>query len=132
MKTQSDFQAVFARLRGILEKYSATFAVGEDKPGHNRLQAPVGPAALQAWGGKATSSIMPVARVQIGKAYGSYHLMGVCGNPKLLDGCSRELRARMQGKSCFNFKKPDEELFRELKALTGESRTSMRKAGYYS
>ena len=56
--------------------------------------------------------------------------MGVYGNPKLLERCSRELRVRMQGKSCFNFKKVDEGLFRELEALTGESLTAMKKGGY--
>ncbi len=44
--------------------------------------------------------------------------MGVYGNPKLLDDSSNELRARMQGKSCFNFKSVDELLFGELERLT--------------
>jgi len=38
--------------------------------------------------------------------------------PKLLKNISPELRKRMQGKSCFNFKNIDEKLFAELKELT--------------
>jgi len=62
----------------------------------------------------------------------SFHLMGVYGNPKLLDGCSEDLRARMQGKSCFNFKNADEALFAELERLTADSIAGMKKAGFIS
>jgi hypothetical protein len=48
--------------------------------------------------------IIPVAWVQIGKAYVSYHLMGVSGNAKLCDTLSAKLKARMEGQTCFNFK----------------------------
>src|SRR5262249_39613047 len=126
----SQFQSVFTRLRGILEKHAASFAVGQDTAKHYGLEACVGPATVQAWGGKAKKPTIPVAWVQIGKAYVSYHLMGVYGNPKLLEGCSKELRARMQGKSCFNFKTADDKLFKELERLTAKSLTCMKKAGF--
>jgi len=38
--------------------------------------------------------------------------------PELLAGISKELKQRMQGKSCFNFKAEDPVLFRELAGLT--------------
>ena len=44
--------------------------------------------------------------------------MPVYVNPKLLNNISPELKRRMQGKSCFNFKKIDESLFEELAVLT--------------
>jgi len=56
--------------------------------------------------------------VQIKKNYVSYHLMPVYMNPGLLAEASPELRKRMQGKSCFNFKKVDEKLFSDLRELT--------------
>ncbi|MDH4386124.1 MAG: hypothetical protein QE280_11870 [Caulobacter sp.] len=56
--------------------------------------------------------------VRPGKAYVSYHLMPVYSHPALLEGISPALRRRMQGKSCFNFKKPDPDLMAELEALT--------------
>ena len=74
--------------------------------------------------------IIPVAWVQIGKAYVSYHLMGVAGNAKLCDAMSVKLKARMQGKTCFNFKLADDKLFAELDQLTGASITAFRNAGF--
>ena len=74
--------------------------------------------------------IIPVAWVQIAKGYVSYHLMGVNGNAKLCDGMSQELKARMQGKTCFKFKAADDELFAELDRLTCESITALRSAGF--
>ena len=64
------------------------------------------------------------------KAYVSYHLMGVYMNTRLLDGLSEQLRARMQGKTCFNFKSLDEVLFRELDDVTGRSIAGFRTEGY--
>jgi len=127
-----DFESVFVRLRRILEKHSAALTVKADAPGHYSLEANPGPAALRAWGGKPRKPRISVAWVQVGKAYVSYHLMGLYGNPRLLDGMSKELKARMQGKSCFNFKGVDEKLFRELDRLTAQSIAAFRKAGYIS
>ena len=56
--------------------------------------------------------------VEIRKNYVSYHLFAVYMFPELLKNISPELKKRMQGKSCFNFKKEDDELFAELKGLT--------------
>jgi len=75
---------------------------------------------------------MPVAWVEIGKAYVSYHLMPVYGNTKLLEGMSRELKARMQGKTCFNFKSNDDALFEELERITIAGLEAFKKAGYVS
>jgi hypothetical protein len=38
--------------------------------------------------------------------------------PELLNDISPELKKHMQGKSCFNFKKVEPALFRELEVLT--------------
>ena len=127
-----DFESIFVRLRGILEKHSTALTVKADAPGHYSLEASAGPAALRAWGGKVRRPVIPVAWVQVGKAYVSYHLMGVYGNTRLLDGISKELKARMQGKTCFNFKVVDEKLFKELDRLTAQAIADFRKAGYIS
>ncbi len=42
--------------------------------------------------------------VQIKKIYVSYHLMPININPSLLDSVNKDLKKRMPGKSCFNFK----------------------------
>lgn len=56
--------------------------------------------------------------VRLGRSYVSYHLMPVYTNPELLSRTSDDLRKRMQGKSCFNFVRPDDALFGELRDLT--------------
>jgi predicted nucleotide-binding protein (sugar kinase/HSP70/actin superfamily) len=48
--------------------------------------------------------------------------------PELLKGMSPELKKHMQGKSCFNFKKVEPDLFKELKELTRLSIERTRKA----
>ncbi len=59
-----------------------------------------------------------IGGVQVKKSYVSYHLMPVYERPELLDDISDELRARLLGKSCFNCKKVDDELFAQLEVLT--------------
>ena len=126
----SEFESIFARLRSLLQKHSETLSVGEDTSTSYSLAGRPGPATLKAWGGKMKRPIIPVAWVQIGKAYVSYHLMGVAGNAKLCDAMSAKLKARMQGKTCFNFKTVDDELFAELDQLTSKSITAFRNGGF--
>jgi len=56
--------------------------------------------------------------------------MGISGNSKLLEGMSRQLKARMQGKTCFNFKRIDESLLQELEQVTDRGIAVFEKAGY--
>ncbi len=44
--------------------------------------------------------------------------MGVYAQPDLLKDSSKKLKARMQGKSCFNFTSIDEAVFAELEELS--------------
>jgi hypothetical protein len=125
-----DLKAVFSRLRGILQRHAETFSVTENTASRYALAGGVGSASLQAWGGKMKKAMMPVGWVQIGKAYVSYHLLGLYGNEKLLLGMSKELKARMQGKTCFNFKSADEALFKELEELTARTIAGFKAAGF--
>jgi hypothetical protein len=127
-----DFESVFARLREILRQHAGTLSVKNDTADYFRLEAGAGPAAVRAWRGEVRKRRIPVAWVQIGKACVSYHLMSVYGNRKLLDGMSKRLKARMQGKTCFNFQGHDEALFQELEQLTVESLAAFKKAGFIS
>lgn len=52
------------------------------------------------------------------KNYVSVHLMPVYSHPALLADISPDLKKRMQGKSCFNFRAEDPALFDQLEALT--------------
>jgi hypothetical protein len=70
------------------------------------------------------------AAVQVKKNYVSYYLMPVYVNPNLLEGISEKLKHRMQGKSCFNFKGVDQQLFEELAELTQAGFASYREQGF--
>jgi hypothetical protein len=126
----SDFQPLFIRLRAILQKHANKFSVADDTAGCFRLQAPIGPATLKAWGGKVKRPIIPVAWVEIGKAYVSFHLMGLYGNTKLTGSMSKTLQARMQGKTCFNFKTLDAALVKELEKVTAKGLAAFKKTGF--
>ena len=80
-------------------------------------------------GRQKNRSTIPVAWVEVKRAYVSYHLMGVT-SPTVHEGLSRALRARMQGKTCFNFTTADEALLKELETVTSRSITGFKKAGF--
>lgn len=126
----SQFDSVFLRLRSILEKHSGSLSVSEDAPTRYCLEGRPGPATLRAWGGKMRRPTLPVAWTQIRRSYVSYHLMALDGDTTGREGMSKELRARMQGKTCFNFQAIDESLLRELEALTARECDVFRKAGF--
>lgn len=102
----ADFQAIFDRLKGILEGYADHLQVKVDAPGDYTLVA-----GRETWFGA----------VQIKKNYVSYHLVPVYMFTDLLDDLSPLLKPRMQGKSCFNFKSLTDEQFQEIAALTQRS-----------
>ena len=109
MPTTQDFQAIFERLRDILKKYEKRLVLQTDEPGNYYLNTPIK---------RADGYVIFFGAVQIRKNYVSFHLIPVYACPKLRDGMSPELKARMQGKSCFNFKKAEPALFKELGAVT--------------
>jgi hypothetical protein len=126
----SELKPVFDRLREVLAARASEFAPAYDTSDRYGLEAPVGPATLRAWGGKVRKPKIPIAWVEIHKAYVSYHLIGVDGNPKLLASLSDALRARMQGKACFNFRTLNGTPLRELETLTAESFAALGRAGF--
>jgi hypothetical protein len=126
----SGFEKIFSRLRDILRQQARSLIVTEDTSTRYCLEGRVGPATLKAWGGKTKRPTIPVAWVQIGKAYVSFHVMGAYAGSEVLGRVSGELQARMQGKTCFNFKVPDETLFQELESFTVRACQAFKKAGF--
>lgn len=112
---------VFEALKAILEPHTKSLNVTQNEPGN-------------FWAN--TFHLMKNGKplffgaVQLKKNYVSYHLMPVYVKPALLDDVSLELRKRMQGKSCFNFKTVDQALFRELDKLTKLGLKDYRDSGY--
>jgi len=117
----TDFQKVFSELREILKRHAGRLVVTEDTPSCFRLEGGMHPAHKKPF---------PIAWVAVGKAYVSFHHMGVYARPDLLKGVSKQLRARMQGKSCFNFTSADPVLFAELEDLTVRGFDAFRNAPF--
>jgi len=116
-----EFQAVFESLRDILKKYEPRLVVLHDKPGNYYLNTP--------FCEKFKKEIC-FGAVGIKKNYVSYYFMPIYGCPEMVRGLSPELKARMQGKGCFNFKEVDRELFKELAQLTKAGFDRFKKAGF--
>lgn len=129
MAASPQFETVFRRLRGLLTAHASSLDVTDDTSTKYCLEAEVGPATLQAWAGKTRRPRIPVAWVEVGKSYVSYHLMGVA-NPAVQSEMSKALKARMQGKTCFNFTSLDESAIAELDRVTSSSIAEFRKAGF--
>ncbi|HYX29303.1 MAG TPA: hypothetical protein VE863_12120 [Pyrinomonadaceae bacterium] len=109
MKQQTNFTEVFEALKSIFKPYLKKMDVAQDTDDSYWLNTRYLMKNKQplAFGG-----------VRKGKNYVSFHLMSVYVSPELIKNASPELKQRMQGKSCFNFKEVDKKLFSELKTLT--------------
>ncbi|MEW9500941.1 hypothetical protein [Jeotgalibacillus marinus] len=110
METNSTFNETFEQLKNILVRHEQDLVLKKDTENDFYLDS---------------NTIMEhnkknvfFGAVQIKKNYVSFHLMPVYIYPELLEEISDDLKKRMHGKSCFNFKKPDLTLFEELRTLT--------------
>ncbi len=112
---------VFDALKTVMEPYTRSLDVKHDELGNFHVDTfHVMKSKKRLWFGG----------VKIKKNYVSYHLMPVYVNPTLLDDMSPELKKRMQGKSCFNFRSIDKNLFEELGELTKRGLQDYRASGY--
>ena len=120
MANKNDLTAVFDRLKAIFAPYEKKMDVAQDAPNVYMLNTRYIMKNKQplCFGG-----------VRLGKNYVSFYLMSVYATPDELKTMTPELKKRMQGKSCFNFKEVDEKLFKELARLTkaGAQRFSDKK-----
>jgi len=108
MSPQTDFPSVFEKLKSILKPYASKLTVKTDTADTYHLEGPYS----EKW-----KKELFFASAQIKKNYVSFYLMPVYMHPELLKDISPELRKHMQGKSCFNFKKVEPDLFKELASL---------------
>ena len=109
MPKYDNFPETFKQLKAIFKPYAAKLQVVHDTDTNYYLDTHMVMKNKQrlCFGG-----------VRTGKGYVSFHLMPVYASAELQKSISPELKKRMQGKSCFNFKTPDEKLFKELGKLT--------------
>lgn len=116
----SDLDAVFIELTSIMAPYARTLDVKKD----DTSELYVDTRHIQK-----NKKPLFFGAVQVKKSFVSFHLMPVYLKPELLAGLSPELKARMQGKSCFNFTQVDKPLFKQLAALTKAGFASYKEQG---
>ncbi|MDP3775598.1 MAG: hypothetical protein Q8Q85_15160 [Gemmatimonadales bacterium] len=117
-RTTKDFGATLAGLEKILSPYGKKLTVSRSASyGLTLLGNPT----------KTYPGGLMFAAAAVKKNYVSYHLMPVY---MLQGSISPALKARMQGKACFNFTAPDAVLFKELADLTRRGYEGFRKMGY--
>lgn len=116
-----DLSPVFAALRKIIAPYADKLAAARD----DDQELYVDTRHIQK-----NKKPLFFGAVQIKKSYVSFHLMPVYVKPELLASLSPELKARMQGKSCFNFAALEPALFKELATLTKAGYASYKEQGF--
>ena len=109
MTKETDFGTTFAKLKEVLQEFESKLVVVADTPTHYALETP---HVMK------NKNRLYFAGIKIGKGYVSYYLMPAYACAEVREKISPELKKRMQGKSCFNFSKPDDRLFKELARLT--------------
>jgi hypothetical protein len=113
-------EETFQQLRALMLATAKGMIVAKDGPQGLVLHAPI-PHPFDP------SKPMWFGAVQPMKNYVSYHLMPVYASAAMNARISEALKKRMQGKSCFNFKAPDQALFAELGALTAAGAEAFSK-----
>lgn len=121
MPTQTEFPLVFESLKSILKPYAKKLTVKTDTSDTFHLEG----AYSEKW-----KKNLFFASAQVKKNYVSFYLMPVYMYPDLLNDASPELKKRMQGKSCFNFRKVETALFEELRQLTRRGFERLLKEEY--
>lgn len=107
--SDADKSAAFQRIRAMYRKHAERGVVLRD----DDLGYYLGTHEVRAKDGYRTA----FGGVEIKKNYVSAHVMPVYVHADLAEGLGDALRKRMQGKSCFNFKRVEEPLFDELERI---------------
>ena len=112
MSAKNDFPIVFEQLKNILKPYAKKTTLKTDTPDTYYIDGPYS----EKW-----KKQLFLGSAVVRKNYVSFYLMPVYMYPDLLNDISPQLKKRMQGKSCFNFRKVEPDLFSELADLTRRS-----------
>jgi hypothetical protein len=104
----------------ILQRHASGMIVLTDTPTEYSLATPA-----QVSVGKP----LWFGAVMLKKSAVTYHLMPLYFNPKLQSAVPESLQRRKQGKTCFNFQRPDAELFTQLDKLTRLARDGFERHG---
>jgi hypothetical protein len=112
-----EFEAAFTKLKSVFGKAGGRLCAKTDSAAEYEVVTKRPSPFPQHKGHR-----MWFGCVRVGKAYVSLHLLPLYMNPTLTKTISPELKKRMQGKACFNFKSaPEPATLAELKKLVAAS-----------
>jgi hypothetical protein len=115
-----DFELAFQALKRLLKPYAKQLHVTADEPGNYMTET-----RSPSFRGKP----LGFAGV-LSKSYVAFHFVPGYMFPELLKDISPDLPKRMQGKTCWNFKRVDEKLFAELGQLVEAGFRRYQSEGY--
>jgi hypothetical protein len=104
------FAAIFADLRAVMLGAAPGMVVAQDTADQFTLKT--------GWPEARTGEPAWFGWIAIKPAYVAYHLMPLYSLPALVDAIPPALVKRRQGKTCFNVKKPDPDVYAALAELT--------------
>lgn len=105
-----DFPSIFATLRSLMLAAAPGMVIADDTPTTFTLKTP--------WIEKRTKQPAWFGWIAIKKSYVAFHVMPLYVLPALNDAVPPSLEKRRQGKTCFNVKKTDPDVFADLRQLT--------------
>jgi hypothetical protein len=106
----AEFPEIFANLRALMLDAAPGMIVTQDTPTNFTLKT--------SWLEARTKEPAWFGWIAIKKSYVAYHVMPLYTLPALNELVPPSLEKRRQGKTCFNFKKSDTELFDQISKLT--------------
>jgi len=114
-----EMQRVFDTLKPLLAEHESEMIVVHDTSGQYYLNARTMMKNQQP---------LFFGAIEIKKSYVSFHLFPVYMYPELLEGIG-DLKKRMQGKSCFNFRRIDDAQVEGLRSLVQAGYDRFRQEG---
>jgi hypothetical protein len=105
-----EFDDIFSKLRSLMLAAAPGMVVTADTPTNFTLKT--------SWLEKRTKEPAWFGWIAIKKSYVAYHVMPLYALPALNALVPAGLEKRRQGKTCFNFKKADIDLFEQMSVLT--------------
>lgn len=99
-------EAVFERISALLRPYAENLSIKADTEKNLYVEE-----------SRSTGKPQMFAAVQVKATYVALHVYPLYVHPELVDTLSPELRSRMQGKSCFNFKRIEQVIDQEIRKL---------------
>jgi hypothetical protein len=104
------FPAIFADLKALMQAAAPGMVVAQENHEQFTLKT--------TWQEARTGEPAWFGWIAIKSAYVAYHLMPLYTLPALVEAIPPALVKRRQGKTCFNIKKPDPDVYAALADLT--------------